>query len=140
MSNVILKDVTTRCLSCIKQHKNTSEDGYKQKLDQNGSVLFLIVIVCVEPFERKRNRQHDFCEYRQGDIKCISSPANEQLCTGAHNRCTVTKMINLSENVARMRKWHRRVLLDFDLSRVIFNVVIRREIYWLKLIFAIYLT
>ena len=45
-------------------------------------------------------------------------------------------MINLSENVARMRKGHRRVLLDFDLSRVIFNVVIRREIYWLKLILA----
>ena len=96
-------------------------------------VLFLIVIGCVEPFERKRNRQHDFCEYRQGDTKCISSPANEQLCTGAHNRCTVTKMINLSENVARMRKRHRGVLLNFDLSRVVFEAVIRCEIYWLRL-------
>ena len=129
-------DVTTQCLSCIKQHKNTSEVDINRNQTKMVQVLFLIVIVCVEPFERKRNRQHDFCEYRQGDIKCISSPANEQLCTGAHNRCTVTKMINLSENVARMRKRHRRVLLDFDLSGVIFNVVIRREIYWLKLILA----
>ena len=45
-------------------------------------------------------------------------------------------MINLSENVARMRKRHRGVLLDFDLSRVIFEAVIRCEIYWLKLILA----
>ena len=45
-------------------------------------------------------------------------------------------MINLYENVARMRKRHRGVLLDFDLSRVIFEAVIRCEIYWLKLILA----
>ena len=45
-------------------------------------------------------------------------------------------MINLSENVARMRKRHRGVLLDFDLSPVIFEAVIRCEIYWLKLILA----
>ena len=87
----------------------------------------------MEQLEQKRNRQHDFCE-QVGISQMHFPPQPMSTIAGAYNRCTVTKMNYLSENVARMRKRQIRGLLDFDLSPVIFNAVISFPIQWPKTI------